>query len=93
VSATWTLTASHGIVLFYLAARPESTIREMSEELDLTQRRIAQIVHDLAEANLIKVTRSGRRNLYRVNPEGHFRHPTLSHITVGRFIEALQSVE
>jgi hypothetical protein len=85
----WNLMATHGVVLFYIAANPESTMRQMSESLNLTERRIAQVVRDLSEADLLTVSRRGRRNAYAVNPEAKFRHPTLSHIKLGRFVKML----
>jgi DNA-binding MarR family transcriptional regulator len=88
-SKNWNLMATHGIVLFFIAANPESTMRQMSESLSLTERRIAQVVRDLSEAELLNVTRNGRRNSYSVNPNAGFRHPTLSHITLGKFVEVL----
>ena len=88
-SKNWNLMATHGIVLFYIAANPDSTMRQMSEALSLTERRIAQVVRDLADAELLNVKRNGRRNSYSVNPDAGFRHPTLSHITVGKFVEVL----
>lgn len=88
-SKNWNLMATHGIVLFYIAANPDSTMRQMSEALSLTERRIAQVVHDLADAKLLNVTRNGRRNAYTVNPDAGFRHPTLSHITLGKFVDVL----
>lgn len=89
VSKNWNLMATHGVVLFYIAANPESTMRQMSESLNLTERRIAQVVRDLAEAELLTVTRNGRRNSYAVNPDASFRHPTLSHIRLGHFVKML----
>lgn len=91
LSKNWNLMATHGVVLFYIAANPDSTMRQMSESLNLTERRIAQVVRDLAEAGLLEVKRNGRRNSYTVNPEAKFRHPTLSHITLGHFVEMLSS--
>jgi hypothetical protein len=85
----WNLMATHGIVLFYIAANPESTMREMSESLNLTERRIAQVVRDLADGDYLSVTRNGRRNSYSVNPDAPFRHPTLSHVTLGKFVEMI----
>ena len=35
-SKNWNLMATHGIVLFYIAANPDSTMRQMSEALSLT---------------------------------------------------------
>jgi predicted HTH transcriptional regulator len=87
---SWNLMATHGIVLFFVAANPDSTMRQMSEALGVTERRIAQVVHDLADEDLIKVTRRGRRNSYAVNPEARFRHPTLSHVKLGSFVSVLR---
>jgi hypothetical protein len=88
----WNLMATHGIVLFYIAANPESTMRQMSEALNLTERRIAQVVRDLANEGYLTVQRHGRRNSYSVNPEAPFRHPTLSHVTLGRFVEVMSAL-
>ena len=80
---------SHGVVLFYIAAHPRITMREMALALELTERRIAQIVLDLGDACLINVTRVGRRNAYSIDKEAPFRHPTLSNITLGQFEDLL----
>jgi hypothetical protein len=92
VAKNWNLMATHGVVLFYIAANPDATMRQMSESLNLTERRIAQVVRDLSEADLLTVSRNGRRNSYSVNPEAKFRHPTLSHISLGRFVTMLSGV-
>jgi DNA-binding MarR family transcriptional regulator len=85
----WNLMASHGVVLFYLAANPDATMRQMSESLGITERQVARIVKDLDEAGMIEVDRIGRRNTYRVNGEARFRHPTLSHVRLGEFMQVL----
>jgi hypothetical protein len=88
-SKSWNLMATHGIVLFYIAANPDSTMRQMSESLNLTERRIAQVVRDLADEDYLTVTRNGRRNSYSVNPDAPFRHPTLSHVRLRKFVEMI----
>ena len=93
MSESWTLMNSHGIVLFYIAGHPETTMREMSGDLELTERRIAQIVRDLSNSELLDVKRTGRRNAYSVNRDAFFRHPTLSDITLGQFEDLLSSGE
>jgi DNA-binding transcriptional regulator GbsR (MarR family) len=92
VSKNWNLMATHGVVLFYIAGNPDSTMRQMAESLNLTERRIAQVVRDLSDAGLLSVTRNGRRNAYSVNPDASFRHPTLAHITLGRFVQVLSAL-
>ena len=86
---SWTLMASHGVVLFYIAANPTATMREMSEALDLTERRIARIVKDLSEAEMLRIVRCGRRNSYEVNEEASFRDPTLSHVKLSSIVDAV----
>jgi hypothetical protein len=85
----WTLMASHGVVLFFIAANPDATMREMADSLGITERRIARIVKDLADASMISIERTGRRNAYSVNQDARFRHPTLSHIPLGQFVQAI----
>jgi hypothetical protein len=81
--------ASHGVVLFYIAANPNSTMREMADALYLTERRITGIIRDLGKAEMPEVSKVGRRNSYRVNQDARFRHPTLSHVRLGAFVKAL----
>ena len=85
----WTLMETHGVVLFFIASSPDVTIREMSSALGLTERRISQVIRDLSDAEYIGVKRVGRRNAYSVNPDANFRHPTLSHIKLGSFMDFL----
>lgn len=47
------------------------------------------IVWDLANAGMVRVERRGRHNHYALNPEARLRHPTLSHISLGRIAAAL----
>lgn len=86
---SWTLFSNHGMVLFYLAANPDSTMRDLSDALGITERQIARIVKNLADAEMLWVQRRGRRNFYSVNPSAHFRHPALAHFPLRQVIETL----
>ncbi len=88
-SPNWTLLSSHGMVLLHIAANPNVTLRELSDALGLTERWVGRIVKDLVEANMLQVERRGLRNHYHVDPDAHFRHPTLAHIPLRRIIDAL----
>jgi hypothetical protein len=89
MSKNWTLMATHGVVLFYIAGNPDSTMRQMSDSLAVTERRISQIVRDLSDAKLIEVKRCGRRNTYTVNRDSHFLHPYIAHVPLARVVQAL----
>jgi hypothetical protein len=86
----WTLVTSHGLVLLFIAGSPNATIREIAENLELTERRIADVIRDLERANMIAVTREGRRNRYALNPDAHFLHPLVASIPIKSFIAIWQ---
>lgn len=80
MSDQWTLLTSHGHVLFFLASRPDATMREVAYELGLSERRVAGVIKDLTEARMIRSSRAGVHKHYEINQDANFRHPTLSHI-------------
>lgn len=86
----WTLVTSHGLVLLYVALHPEATIREVSREVRLTERRVMEILRDLKDAGQISIQRQGRRNVYELNPEASFMHPHLAHVSVSSFLKLMQ---
>lgn len=89
----WTIFSSHGMVLFFVAANPDATLRTTAVALGLTERRVSGIVKDLASVGMVRVERRWRRNHYILNPEARLRHSTLSHISLGRIAAALGDLE
>src|ERR1041385_4356612 len=86
----WTLVTSHGLVLLFVAGSPNATIREIAENLELTERRIADVIRDLERAKMITVTREGRRNRYTLNPDAHFLHPLVADLPIKAFVAIWQ---
>ena len=86
----WTLVTSHGLVLLFVAGTPNATLREIAENLELTERRIADVIRDLERAQMIAVTREGRRNRYALNPDAHFLHPLMAAIPIKSFMTIWQ---
>lgn len=78
----WYLVSSHGAVLFFIAVRPGCTIREIAEEMALTQRTVWGIIGDLRRAGMLHVSRQGRRHHYTVNMEAEFRHPVIKGVSL-----------
>lgn len=85
----WYILSNHGKVLFYVATYPASTLREISDTLGITERQVHRIIKDLSEGGLIEVHREGRRNSYVIHEEATLQHPMLSHVMVGKLLEAL----
>jgi len=83
---TWTLISTHGLVLFHIALIGDSTMREIAEELGLTERRVAQIIRDLSDAEMLSTVRNGRRNTYAVNIDAHFMAPPVQSIRIADFL-------
>ena len=73
----WYLVSSHGSVLFYVAVNPDCTIREIAEDMSLTQRTVWGLIGDLRRAGMLSIRREGRRHHYTVNLDADFKHPTL----------------
>jgi hypothetical protein len=78
----WYLVSSHGAVLFYVAVNPGCTIREIAEQMHLTQRTVWGLIGDLRRAGMLIIDRQGRRHHYTVNLDAPFRHPIIQGITL-----------
>jgi DNA-binding MarR family transcriptional regulator len=85
----WSLVSTHGAVLLYVAARPNSTLRQIAWATGVTERQVARVIKDLTSAELLRMEHHGRRNAYTVNEEACFRRPLLAHIKLERLISAL----
>jgi DNA-binding MarR family transcriptional regulator len=78
----WYLVSSHGAVLFYVAVNPGCTIREIAEQMHLTQRTVWGLIGDLRRADMLTIERQGRRHHYTVNLEADFRHPIIKGLSL-----------
>jgi DNA-binding IclR family transcriptional regulator len=78
----WYLVSSHGAVLFYIAVHPDCTIREIADDMSLTQRTVWGLIGDLRRADMLNVRREGRRHHYTVNLDATFKHPTLNGLSL-----------
>src|SRR3989304_1020425 len=78
VNNHWYLVSSHGSVLFYIAVNPGCTIRQIAEDMSLTQRTVWGPIGDLRRADMLHVRREGRRHHYTVDLDAEFKHPILN---------------
>ena len=58
-----------------LAREPMSRIRDIAEEVDITQRAVQRILSELVAGDVLRVIKHGRRNEYRINRRMKLRHP------------------
>jgi hypothetical protein len=80
ISNHWYLVSSHGSVLFYIAVNPDCTIRQIADDMALTQRTVWGLIGDLRRAQMLNVRREGRRHHYTVNLDAPFKHPVIKGI-------------
>jgi DNA-binding transcriptional regulator GbsR (MarR family) len=86
----WSLFASHGLVLAFVANNPDATIREISDALGLTERQISRVLRELENGGMITVEKAGRRNCYAVNEDAAYNHPTLSHMKIRDLVRVMR---
>ena len=73
-SRDWTFLSNHGHVLVHLNRYPDSLVKEIADEIGITERSAQLILADLQREGYVVIEKVGRRNHYRVNPKGKFRH-------------------
>ena len=85
----WTFLTNHGLVLLAIAQNHQVRLRDIAEQVGITERAVQRIVADLAEAGYVTRTRAGRRNVYVLHGEIHMPHPTTQHQEVGALMAVL----
>jgi DNA-binding MarR family transcriptional regulator len=78
----WTFLSNHSHVLIALAGQPDLRIRDLADQVGITERAVAQILADLQAAKVLSKRRVGRRNIYLVDANAPLRHAVEAHRTV-----------
>lgn len=89
----WTLFSNHGHVLLYLAREPDARLRDVAENVGITERAVQKIVRDLQEGGAISVRKQGRRNRYRINGRKPLRHELEAHRSIGSLVKLMRKDE
>lgn len=64
---TWGFLTNQALVLIYVIVHPESTVRDIAEGLDITERATLAMLRDLDDDDIVARHRQGRRNTYSVD--------------------------
>lgn len=89
MASTWTFLSNHGHVLVALALDPEVRMRDVAEQVGITERAVQLITRDLQDEGFVVARRVGRRNHYTVVRSQRFRHPLEAHLGIGSFTDLL----
>lgn len=87
----WTFLTNHTHLLVVLSREPDMRIRDLADEVGITQRAVQRILAELVEAKILKVSKDGRRNRYAINRKTRLRHALESRHTIGELLDLLGS--
>jgi len=87
----WAFITSHGAALIEVSRHPNATVREIAEQIGVTERQAHRIIGDLVEEGYVVRERVGRRNRYRVHAARPMRHAMMADHHVGALLDALRS--
>ncbi len=82
----WTFLTNHGHVLVAISRSPQARVRDLAEEVGISERAAVSILGDLEAAGYISKERVGRRNVYRLDPQRHLRHPAESMVPIASLL-------
>ncbi len=88
---TWGFLTNHALVLIYVIRHPDSTVREISAGVEITDRATLSILRQLNDDGIMDRHRDGRRNTYAVNFDklAAYRRVGTVSLTPRLFVDAL----
>jgi len=89
----WTFLSNHAHVLLILHKDPDARIRDIAEQVQITQRAVQRILKDLVDDEYAYAERIGRRNHYEVNKKALLRHPLEAGTAVGKLLGVLKAAK
>jgi DNA-binding MarR family transcriptional regulator len=87
----WRFLTNHTQVLLCIARVPDVRLRDVAEQVGITERAAQRIVADLVEAGFVERERTGRRNSYRINEHRHMRHPAQEDIEIRALLDLVHT--
>ncbi|HEX2015882.1 MAG TPA: winged helix-turn-helix domain-containing protein [Solirubrobacteraceae bacterium] len=87
----WTFLSNHAQVLLCIAQDPDIRLREIGDQVGITERAVHRIVSELADARYITRERRGRRNRYTVSHDRSLPEPLAHNQRLGTLLELLGS--
>lgn len=89
----WTFLTNHSHVLITLVRDPRLRLRDVAEQVGITERAVQGIVKDLEAAGCLTIHREGRRNRYEVVTDRPMRHRVEAQRSVGDLLAAMVPAE
>lgn len=86
------LLTNYGLVLIHVSLNPDSTLRDISDAVGITERAILAIIRTMEADGLISSDKRGRGKHYRVNFRVLMRVPIGGPFTLKELIEGLSDL-
>ena len=87
MAGDWTFLTNHAHVLVCLSRDPDSLLREVADQVGITEGAVQRIVADLVEAGYLQRTKVGRRNRYELHADLPLRHPLERDHAIGEILD------
>jgi len=87
---TWRFLSNHTQVLLILHRDQNPRLRDIADQVGITERAAQRIVADLVESGYVESERVGRRNQYRINTDVAMRHPAQDGHDIGELLRLLK---
>ncbi len=84
----WTFLTNHAHVLLALTRSPDARVKDVAEQVGISERMVHLVLKDLDEAGYLARRRIGRRTAYDVIG-GPLRHPMEQEHQVGELLAVL----
>ena len=85
----WTFLSNHGQVLLCIARDPAVRLREIGDQVGITERAAHRIVGELADAGYLERERNGRRNRYTITTHRGLPDPLARDRSIGDLLSAM----
>jgi predicted ArsR family transcriptional regulator len=85
----WTFLSNHGQVLLCIARDPSVRLREIGDQVGITERAAHRIVVELVDAGYIARERQGRRNRYTITTDRTLPDPVARESSIGDLLTVL----
>jgi len=87
--AEWTFLSNHGQVLLCIAQDPALRLRDIGDQVGITERAAHRIVSQLVAAGYLTRRREGRRNRYTITPGRRLPEPLARDRKIGDLLNVL----
>jgi len=89
--ASWGFLTNHALILIYVVRHADSTVREISAGVGVTERATLAILRELDEEGIVDRHKEGRRNRYSVNFDrlAAYRREGTVRLTPRSFVDGL----